>query len=164
MTTFGMAEQGVGLFLGFGKCLESQRGNRLKSKASPRVGSQPQNCRVQKGHSIQVETSLSATHECTHRTCCPMWWSQHCMLWICSLCFLNVVHISFFHSFIFIFICNLISLIVIRPCVKLQCLFVSWLIFRLVKGEWIHCFLLISPQKEKILLLFHFTYKSTGIS
>lgn len=38
MTTFGMAEQGVGLFLGFGKCLESQQGTDGNPKHHPGWG------------------------------------------------------------------------------------------------------------------------------
>ena len=38
MTTVGTAEQGVGLFLGFGKCLESQRGTDRNPKHHPGWG------------------------------------------------------------------------------------------------------------------------------
>ncbi len=38
MTAFGMAEQGVGLFLGFGKCLESQQATDRNARHHPGWG------------------------------------------------------------------------------------------------------------------------------
>lgn len=66
VTSFGTERQGVGLSPGFWNVSGASVGNGWKSKASPRVGSQPQNSRVQKGHFTGMETSTA------ERLLCPV--------------------------------------------------------------------------------------------
>ena len=119
MTTFGVAEQGVGLFLGFGKCLESQRGTDRNPRHHPGWG--PNHRTAERRKVIPSEWKLLS--DGTHRTFCPQWWSQECRLWISVICFTLKKKKMIFH------LCNAYMYIHIeRDLFFLRdgCLFIFW--------------------------------------
>lgn len=61
VTAFGTEQQGVGPFLGFGKCAESQWRTETSPSLHPGVGSQPQNCNVKKDQ-LPGNSSLMSVH------------------------------------------------------------------------------------------------------